>query len=634
MNEKPPRPSGVALRQPLPPTGEQGLGREKGVQRNAKRLARRSEPAQGEPLRFALSPVTIDDDSCVFAATSFEAESPGRDGGQGSVYVVHDAGEPSVRYALKLFADRDAALREWAVLQANRNDRTVPLALAIGRVALWSEDVVREDGREKGPCCPSGSAVASGEVAFGRADDSWAVVMELVEGRTLEQAMADPAFAEGLTVETVLDILAPIVRFCARAERSRLPQVHRDIKPANIMLADDGSVRLIDFGIAADERTVRASGDADYGRRGMGTPGFTAPEVLAAEVSGNGSGSDGAPCDDASDSARTAAASDPRVDTYGIGATAAFLLGRGVLPKGAPSGRDSSAGPRPQEAVAGLRPQDAGAQPDAAVPVPMVLPHDAALVDQLERRVCADVAAKLGEVAAAHLTPRAVHASLERMDAKIAQRVGECLSLRQDERPLPSQLESVLPLNCQHYESELFSHGVVAALSESGAVGVAVAAVDAVEPGTGPAAAGAPVSLATATLPSFAEEAAADRSFVDALNAFNSGCYGRALPILRKRADEGDLSAMYYLGVCIRDGLGPLRPDEGWAHVEHYFSEAARAGNLLAQNAYGQLLFEGVHVRANREEGLRLVRLAAQDDPAREKTGLVAAKDWLAKRGL
>lgn len=627
MNEKPPRPSGVALRQPLPPTGEQGLGREKGVQRNAKRLARRSEPAQGEPLRFALSPVTIDDDSCVFAATSFEAESPGRDGGQGSVYVVHDAGEPSVRYALKLFADRDAALREWAVLQANRNDRTVPLALAIGRVALWSEDVVREDGREKGPCCPSGSAVASGEVAFGRADDSWAVVMELVEGRTLEQAMADPAFAEGLTVETVLDILAPIVRFCARAERSRLPQVHRDIKPANIMLADDDSVHLVDFGIAAGGRRVGAPGNGEGDGCGVGTPGFTAPEVLVTGVPGAGAaGEEGLGV-----SARAAAADDPRVDSYGIGATAAFLLGGGALPDREPSGELSSAGLRPQDAGAGARPQDAVARPDAAVPgpVPVALPHDAALVDQLERRIRADVAAKLGKAAAAQLAPKAVRASLERMDAKIAQRVGECLSPRQDDRPFPSQLESVLPLNRQHYENELFSHGVIAALSTSGGAGAAEAGagVDAAEPGAGTVA-------AAASLPSFADEAAADRSFADALNAFNSGCYGRALPILRKRADEGDLSAMYYLGVCIRDGLGPLRLDEGWAHVEHYFSEAARAGNLLAQNAYGQLLFEGAHVRPNPEEGLRLVRLAAQDDPARGKTGLAAAKDWLAERGL
>ena len=618
MNEKPPRPGGVPLRQPLPPTGERGLGRKKAAQRNAKRSARMAEPAQGEPLRFALSPVTIDDDSRVFPATSFEAESPARVGGQGSVFIVRDAEEPFARYALKLFADREAALREWAVLQANRNDRTVPLGLAIGKAALRIGNAAREDVAEKGPGGSDakeperlvGLASKPAELGAGRADERWAVVMELVEGRTLEQAMGDRAFAEGLTVEAALGILASIVRFCARAERSRLPQVHRDIKPANIMLADDGSVRLIDFGIAADERSVRASGSDRGGRCAMGTPGFTAPEVLE-ECDADGANG-GAPCDDAPcDSPRAAAAGDPRVDTYGIGATAAFLLGGGMLPGSAAPDGDSGAGPRPQ---------DAGAQPAAAIPVPMAISHDSALVKELERRVLADVAPKLGDAAAARLTPGAVRASLERMDAKIVQRVGECLSLRQEDRPFPSQLESVLPLNRQHYENELFSHGVIAALSASGSA-AAVLRADG-------------MSSTAVQLPSFVDEAAADHSFVDALNAFNSGCYGRALPILRKRADEGDLSAMYYLGVCIRDGLGPLRLDEGWAHVEHYFSEAARAGNLLAQNAYGQLLFEGAHVRPNPEEGLRLVRLAAQDDPARGKTGLAAAKDWLAERGL
>lgn len=632
MNEKPPRPGGVPLRQPLPPTGERGLGRKKAAQRNAKRPARMAEPAQGEPLRFALSPVTIDDDSRVFTASVFEAESPARVGGQGSVFAVRDADDPEGRYALKLFATKEAALREWAVLRLHRNDRTVPLGYAIGKAVLRRDagDGEAEGAGERGGTAAkkrNSTGKTPSEAYSFPAEDRWAVVMELVEGRTLEEAMADPAFAEGLTVEGALRILAPVVRFCARAQESRLPQVHRDIKPANIMLADDGSVHLVDFGIAAGGRRVGAPGNGEGDGCGVGTPGFTAPEVLVTGVPGAGAaGEEGLGV-----SARAAAADDPRVDSYGIGAMAAFLLGGGALPDREPSGELSSAGLRPQDAGAGARPQDAVARPDAAVPgpVPVALPHDAALVDQLERRIRADVAAKLGKAAAAQLAPKAVRASLERMDAKIAQRVGECLSPRQDDRPFPSQLESVLPLNRQHYENELFSHGVIAALSTSGGAGAAEAGagVVAAEPGAGTVA-------AAASLPSFADEAAADRSFADALNAFNSGCYGRALPILRKRADEGDLSAMYYLGVCIRDGLGPLRPDEGWAHVEHYFSEAARAGNLLAQNAYGQLLFEGAHVRPNPEEGLRLIRLAAKDDSASGKTGLSAAKDWLAERGL
>jgi hypothetical protein len=51
--------------------------------------------------------------------------------------------------------------------------------------------------------------------------------------------------------------------------------VHRDIKPANVLLADDGTVKITDFGIS------RATGDVTVTATGMlaGTPAYLAPEV-------------------------------------------------------------------------------------------------------------------------------------------------------------------------------------------------------------------------------------------------------------------------------------------------------------------------------------------------------------------
>ncbi|MEV4317511.1 serine/threonine-protein kinase [Actinocrispum sp. NPDC049592] len=51
--------------------------------------------------------------------------------------------------------------------------------------------------------------------------------------------------------------------------------VHRDIKPANVLLGDDGSVKITDFGIS------RAVGDVTVTATGMlaGTPAYLAPEV-------------------------------------------------------------------------------------------------------------------------------------------------------------------------------------------------------------------------------------------------------------------------------------------------------------------------------------------------------------------
>jgi len=71
------------------------------------------------------------------------------------------------------------------------------------------------------------------------------IVMEYVEGRTLrdvlnEKGKVEPAEAARIT-EGVLDALA---------YSHRKGIVHRDIKPANVMLGNDGSVKVMDFGIA------------------------------------------------------------------------------------------------------------------------------------------------------------------------------------------------------------------------------------------------------------------------------------------------------------------------------------------------------------------------------------------------
>jgi serine/threonine-protein kinase len=71
------------------------------------------------------------------------------------------------------------------------------------------------------------------------------IVMEYVDGRTLQDVLADDGT---VPAQRALQITAEI---CAALDFShRHGMVHRDIKPANVMLGRDGTVKVMDFGIA------------------------------------------------------------------------------------------------------------------------------------------------------------------------------------------------------------------------------------------------------------------------------------------------------------------------------------------------------------------------------------------------
>ncbi len=79
----------------------------------------------------------------------------------------------------------------------------------------------------------------------GRQDDTYFIVMELVDGPSLAEIIA----ADGRLPEPVaIDYAAQIASGLAYAHRQGL--LHRDIKPANILVTKDDVVKLSDFGIA------------------------------------------------------------------------------------------------------------------------------------------------------------------------------------------------------------------------------------------------------------------------------------------------------------------------------------------------------------------------------------------------
>jgi serine/threonine-protein kinase len=98
------------------------------------------------------------------------------------------------------------------------------------------------------------------------------MVMEFLEGETLRQRLSagrmDPAEATGIAIK-ICDALDYMHSYKV---------VHRDLKPENIMLCRDGSIRIMDFGIAkvAGLRRLTFSGFSPA----MGTPDYMAPEQV------------------------------------------------------------------------------------------------------------------------------------------------------------------------------------------------------------------------------------------------------------------------------------------------------------------------------------------------------------------
>ena len=71
------------------------------------------------------------------------------------------------------------------------------------------------------------------------------IAMEFVPGKTLDQYIGK----SGLSLKDALKYGIQIADALARAHAAGI--VHRDLKPANVIVADDGRVKLLDFGLAS-----------------------------------------------------------------------------------------------------------------------------------------------------------------------------------------------------------------------------------------------------------------------------------------------------------------------------------------------------------------------------------------------
>src|SRR5690554_7343727 len=105
-----------------------------------------------------------------------------------------------------------------------------------------------------------------GEIAY--------LVMEYLPGITLRDLLKDHPV---LTNDQALDIMEAILSGLAAAHRNGI--VHRDLKPENILLADDGRIKISDFGLARAAHANTATGNAL-----LGTIAYLSPELVTRGV--------------------------------------------------------------------------------------------------------------------------------------------------------------------------------------------------------------------------------------------------------------------------------------------------------------------------------------------------------------
>ncbi len=146
------------------------------------------------------------------------------EGGMGAVYMAEDL-NLGRKVALKI-------LREEMASNPDRLERFRREAQAVA--ALNHPNIVTIHSIEEAP-------------------EGHFITMELVQGKGLDEIVT----GDGLSSERMLEIAQPLIRALVAAHERGI--THRDLKPANIMVTDDGTVKILDFGLAK----LHAAPDSD-----------------------------------------------------------------------------------------------------------------------------------------------------------------------------------------------------------------------------------------------------------------------------------------------------------------------------------------------------------------------------------
>jgi serine/threonine-protein kinase len=156
------------------------------------------------------------------------------------------------------------------VWRANDTLLNRPVAVKLLHPAQMAEPTARERFRTEGRITAGLSHPGIAQVFdYGEQDDRAYLIMELVPGEPLSSILRRN---DGLEPGVTLDVVAQSAAALAAAHARGV--VHRDIKPGNLLVTEDGTVKLTDFGIARGNESVTLTQTGMV----MGTAQYISPE--------------------------------------------------------------------------------------------------------------------------------------------------------------------------------------------------------------------------------------------------------------------------------------------------------------------------------------------------------------------